>query len=74
MSMSKSRPVGAFLPEEEYKMFCEASNLAKKDKGECARIALVTWAKGMVTKNHEADHCDGFEGTEGEEGSHSGDV
>lgn len=65
-----TRPVGAFLTDEEYKQFEKAAEHTGQMIGEAAKFALNHWAKTVLGVRNETDYLPGLKGAQGQEGSY----
>lgn len=65
-----TRPVGAFLTDEEFKQFEKAAEHTGQMIGEAARFALNHWARVVLGVQNEADSNDGYSRTGRQEEAH----
>ena len=65
-----TKPVGAFLTEEEFTMFKKAAEHTGQMVGEAARFAMMPWAKTVLGVRDETDYLPGLKGAQGQEESH----
>lgn len=65
-----TRPVGAFLTDEEFKRFEKAAEHKGQMIGEAARFALNHWAKTVLEAHNATDNNDGHQGEGRQEEAH----